>query len=104
MQINRRQLAAAVAAATWAGLILFAVVDGTGAFGTDIGFTASLQQSGLARIMFADIGVLSTLCAVWIIRTGHRLRYLFAAAALFTGSFAVLPFLSLYLLQPSKTT
>jgi hypothetical protein len=57
----------------------------------------TLRTSSLARGMFYDIGLLSTIFAAWI-AFGNTLkfRYIFAVATLFVGSGALLPFLAYY--------
>lgn len=61
----------------------------------DLGTLDTLKQSHFARVMFADIGALSTLGALYAILAGKsRARFPAALASLFVGSFALLPFLA----------
>lgn len=98
-----RKPAALAAVLTWLGLILFVILEGQGLFGPDIGMSETLRTSGFARIMFADIGAVSTLVAIWIVLSSKlRVRYVFAAASLFVGSFAILPYVALYMLNEEQ--
>jgi len=102
-QQNRMYVAAA--SLSFFGLVGIAFADARGAFGDDIGLKDTLRHSSFARIMFADIGALSTIIAAWmILATNHPLRFVFAFASLFIGSFAVLPFLVLYFLGKAART
>jgi hypothetical protein len=79
----------------WLFLILFAFIDSKGKFGSDIGVKKTLKTSSFARIMFQDIGALSTLAAIWTVtQTKNPIRWVVAFLSVFTGSFALLPFLS----------
>ena len=80
----------------WIIFFAFVLVDNTKLLSTkDIGFWPSLEQSALARTMFADIGILSTILAGWAaFGTKEKLRYVFAIATLVVGSLAFLPLLS----------
>ncbi|MFC4638657.1 hypothetical protein [Deinococcus hohokamensis] len=61
----------------------------------DLGTRETLRRSPFARVMFMDIGVLSTLGALYLVVTGRtRVRVPAAVAALFAGSFALLPALA----------
>jgi hypothetical protein len=82
----------------WISFISFLFLDVFGIFGLkDIGFLESLQTSSLARGMFYDIGILSTIICAWIaFGTKHKFRYFFAIAGLFVGGLAILPFLGIY--------
>lgn len=55
----------------------------------------SLQQSAFTRVMFMDIGALSTLGALYLILNGQTsIRVPAAIASLFIGGFALLPALA----------
>ncbi len=61
----------------------------------DIGTLGALKQSGFTRVMFMDIGALSTLGALYLLLTGRTpVRYPAAVASLFVGSFALIPALA----------
>lgn len=61
----------------------------------ELGSLDSLKQSAFARIMFMDIGALSTLGALYLVLNGKTaLRVPAAFASLFAGSFALLPALA----------
>lgn len=76
----------------WATLIVAAALSGRR---PDLGTRESLRRSHFARVMFADIGALSTLGALYAVLAGRsRLRFAAGAATLFVGSFALLPFLA----------
>ncbi|ULH14702.1 hypothetical protein MF271_11890 [Deinococcus sp. KNUC1210] len=58
----------------------------------DIGTLAALRRSSFTRIMFMDIGALSTLGALYLALTGRTpARFPAAIASLFVGSFALIP-------------
>ncbi|WP_407569584.1 hypothetical protein [Deinococcus altitudinis] len=58
----------------------------------DLGTLGTLQRSSFARIMFMDIGAVSTLGALYLLLSGRTpLRYPAAVASLFAGSFALIP-------------
>lgn len=83
---------------TWIGLVVFAVLDTLKVFGSDIGITQTLATSSLARGMFIDIGILSTLTSAYILfNTNLKVKYIFALLTLFVGSFAALPYFAYYL-------
>lgn len=55
----------------------------------------TLKRSSFARVMFMDIGVLSTLGALYLVLNGKMaVRVPAAVASLFAGSFALLPALA----------
>lgn len=61
----------------------------------DIGLRGTLRRSAFARGMFADIGALSTLGALYLLVQGKTpVRVPAALASLFVGSFALLPALA----------
>lgn len=61
----------------------------------DLGTLETLRRSSFARIMFMDIGALSTLGALYLVLNGHtRVRVPAALASLAVGSFALLPALA----------
>lgn len=61
----------------------------------DLGVRETLRRSSFARVMFMDIGALSTLGALFLTLRGRtRLRGPAALASLFVGSFALLPALA----------
>ena len=74
---------------------LYAALMLTAALGrgkTDLGTLATLKQSRFARVMFMDIGAVSTLGALYLLLNGRTpLRYPAALASLFVGSFALIP-------------
>jgi len=77
-------------AGLYALLLLTAAVKGkrTG----DLGTLGTLRKSTFARVMFMDVGALSTLGALYLLLRGKtRLRYPAALASLFAGSFALIP-------------
>lgn len=74
-------------------LVLTAVL-GRGRPG-DLGTRETLRRSPFARVMFMDIGVLSTLGALYLVLNGKTaVRVPAAVASLFVGSFALLPALA----------
>ncbi|WP_424950672.1 hypothetical protein [Deinococcus sp.] len=77
-------------AGLYAMLLLTAVLGGRKR--GDIGTLSSLKQSSFTRIMFMDIGALSTLGALYLLLTGRTAaRFPAALASLFVGSFALIP-------------
>ncbi len=61
----------------------------------DLGAAETLRRSSFARIMFMDIGMLSTLGALYLLLGGRTpVRVPGAAASLFAGSFALIPALA----------
>lgn len=61
----------------------------------ELGTLDSLRRSSLSRIMFMDIGALSTLGALYLVLNGRTaVRVPAAVASLFLGSFALLPALA----------
>lgn len=61
----------------------------------DLGTRETLRRSPFARVMFMDIGVLSTLGALYLVLNGRAaVRVPAALASLFVGSFALLPALA----------
>lgn len=84
---------------SWILLILYIRKDPK-LFRNKLGVGETLKQSSFARGMFMDIGALSTIISAWMIwGTKSRLRFLFAILTLFVGSFAVLPFLTIYFIN-----
>ncbi|WP_027459808.1 hypothetical protein [Deinococcus murrayi] len=80
-------------AALFMMLVLSAVL-GRGRPG-DLGTLETLRRSPFARVMFMDIGVLSTLGALSLVLNGKTaVRVPAAVASLFVGSFALLPALA----------
>lgn len=81
----------------YASLLLMLVL--TAVFGRrrpgDLGTLESLRRSSFTRIMFMDIGALSTLGALYLVLNGKTaVRVPAAVASLFVGSFALLPALA----------
>lgn len=61
----------------------------------ELGTLDTLKRSSFARIMFMDIGALSTLGALYLVLNGRTaVRVPAAVASLFVGSFALLPALA----------
>ncbi|KQQ97746.1 hypothetical protein [Deinococcus sp. Leaf326] len=61
----------------------------------EFGMRDTLRRSSFARVMFADIGALSTLGALYLVLEGKTaVRVPGAVATLFAGSFALLPALA----------
>jgi hypothetical protein len=61
----------------------------------DLGTRETLRRSPFARVMFMDIGVLSTLGALYLVLNGKTaVRVPAALASLVVGSFALLPALA----------
>jgi hypothetical protein len=80
----------------WLGFIAYIVIESQGWFGPDLGFWPTLASSSFARVMFSDIGILSTLAAVWIwLDRKHPSAPIFAILMLVVGSGALLPYLAL---------
>ncbi|WP_110885505.1 hypothetical protein [Deinococcus yavapaiensis] len=76
----------------WAMLVLTSVWKPEG---QDLGTVATLKKSRFARVMFMDVGALSTLGALYAVLAGKsRARFPAALASLFVGSFALLPYLA----------
>jgi hypothetical protein len=78
---------------------LYAMLIATAVLGRaregDLGTLGTLRRSQFARVMFMDIGAVSTLAALYAVLNGKsRLRYPAAIASLFAGSFALIPFLA----------
>lgn len=105
MQINYRTLSL-LCWLTWLGFILFLVLDSFKVFGlSDIGFVESLDESSLARAMFMDIGILSTIIAGWMVfGTNQKYRWFFAILTGCLGSIGALPFLAIYFNEKSKVS
>ncbi|WP_407540865.1 hypothetical protein Q0M94_05625 [Deinococcus radiomollis] len=77
-------------AGLYAMLVLTAVLGGKKR--GDLGTLGTLRKSSFARIMFMDIGAVSTLGALYLLLSGRTpLRYPAAVASLFAGSFALIP-------------
>ena len=58
----------------------------------DLGTLAALRRSSFTRVMFMDIGALSTLGALYLALNGKTpARFPAAVASLFVGSFALIP-------------
>ena len=61
----------------------------------DLGLGGTLRRSTFARVMFMDVGALSTLGALYLVLNGKTaVRVPAAIATLFVGSFALLPALA----------
>ena len=61
----------------------------------ELGTLETLKRSSFARIMFMDIGMISTLGALYLVLEGKTpVRIPGAVATLFAGSFALLPALA----------
>ena len=61
----------------------------------DIGTLGALRASTFTRVMFMDIGALSTLGALYLLLSGKTAaRFPAAVASLFVGSFALIPALA----------
>jgi hypothetical protein len=80
----------------WLLFIGYVVLESWQPFGPDLGFLPTLAASGFARVMFSDIGILSTLAAVWmLLERKHWSAPIFAFAMLFLGSGSLLLYLAL---------
>ncbi|MBB5234406.1 hypothetical protein [Deinococcus budaensis] len=76
------------------GLLVLSTVLGRRRPG-DLGTLETLRRSSFARVMFMDIGALSTLGALYLVLNGKTaVRVPAALASLFVGSFALLPALA----------
>lgn len=80
-------------------LSLLAMLVLTAVFGRrrpgELGTLETVRRSPFARIMFMDIGALSTLGALYLVLNGRTpVRVPAAVASLFVGSFALLPALA----------
>ncbi|MFC4454564.1 hypothetical protein [Deinococcus sonorensis] len=78
---------------------LYALLLTTAALGRgrpdDLGTLETLRRSRFARVMFMDVGALSTLGALYLLLHGRTpLRVPGALASLFVGSFALIPALA----------
>ncbi|WP_309571471.1 hypothetical protein [Deinococcus sp.] len=78
---------------------LFMMLVLTAVFGKkrpgELGTAEALKRSSFTRIMFMDIGALSTLGALYLVLNGRTaVRVPAAIASLFLGSFALLPALA----------
>jgi hypothetical protein len=61
----------------------------------NLGTLATLRQSHFSRVMFMDIGAVSTLGALYLVLAGRTpVRVPAAVASLFVGSFALIPALA----------
>jgi len=61
----------------------------------ELGTLETLRRSSFARIMFMDIGMISTLGALYLVLEGKTpVRVPGAVATLFAGSFALIPALA----------
>ena len=79
--------------------VLMLLLVGTAVLGRgrpgDLGTRETLRRSPFARVMFMDIGALSTLGALYLLLNGRTaVRVPGAVASLFAGSFALLPALA----------
>lgn len=75
-------------------LLVATAVLGRGRPG-DLGTRETLRRSPFARVMFMDVGALSTLGALYLLLNGRTpVRVPGAVASLFAGSFALLPALA----------
>ncbi|WP_293913123.1 hypothetical protein [Deinococcus sp.] len=80
-------------ASLYATLVLSAVLGGKRS--GDLGTLGTLRASSFARIMFMDIGMVSTLGALYLVLAGKTpVRVPAAVATLFLGSFALIPALA----------
>ncbi|MEF2279286.1 hypothetical protein V3W47_13345 [Deinococcus sp. YIM 134068] len=76
------------------GLLVLTAILGRAQTG-DLGTVGTLRQSTFARVMFMDIGVLSSLGALYLVLNGRTaVRIPAAIATLFVGSFVLLPALA----------
>ena len=77
-------------AGLYAMLVLTAVLGGKKK--GDIGTLGALRSSTFTRVMFMDIGAVSTLGALYLLLSGRTAaRFPAAVASLFVGSFALIP-------------
>ena len=77
-------------AGLYAMLILTSVLGGKKK--GDIGTLGALRSSTFTRVMFMDIGAVSTLGALYLLLSGRTAaRFPAAVASLFVGSFALIP-------------
>jgi hypothetical protein len=77
----------------WVALLVFSLISSRF---SALDFWETLQGSHFARVMFSDIGVLSTLISGYIVLVHKAVwRIPFAIAILIVGSFALLPYLAL---------
>ena len=77
-------------AGLYALLLLTAVLGGKKR--GDLGTLGTLGKSSFARVMFMDIGAVSTLGALYLLLSGKTAaRFPAAVASLFVGSFALIP-------------
>lgn len=75
-------------------LLVLTAVFGRGRPG-ELGTRETLSRSSFARVMFMDIGALSTLGSLYLVVRGKTaVRVPAAVASLFVGSFALLPALA----------
>ncbi|RJF73747.1 hypothetical protein D3875_13455 [Deinococcus cavernae] len=75
-------------------MLVLSAVLGRGRPG-ELGTLDTLKRSSFARVMFMDIGALSTLGALYLVLNGKTaVRVPAALASLFAGSFALLPALA----------
>jgi hypothetical protein len=76
----------------WAMLVVTSVARPRG---KDLGTLETLRRSHFSRVMFADIGALSTLGALYaVLRFRSPWRFVAGGLTLFVGSFALLPYLA----------
>lgn len=81
----------------WLLLVGYAIYDNLVLTNT-LTVSEALNVSSFTRLMFWDIGLLSTILAYWMVfHTNLKIRYVFAVMTLFAGSFAFLPYLAIYL-------
>lgn len=97
---NSRKLFALGSFLMWLSLVILVFIDSTGQLGQQGDVLVALQEHSFTRIMFADIGALSTVAAIWIFFSNNNLksRFLFAPLTLFVGSFSLLLYLVVYFL------
>ncbi len=77
----------------WAALAATAALKPRGR--EDMGTLETLRRSHFSRVMFADIGALSTLGALYAVtRSRSPLRFVAGGLTLVVGSFALLPYLA----------
>lgn len=95
-KMKKYKIISVICLLTWLFLLAYAVFDNI-VFTNELGVIEVLEKSSFARIMFNDIGGLSTAASAWIIfATKLKIRWFFAILILFTGSFALFPYLSIY--------
>lgn len=106
MQKRNNLILSIISLLTWISLINLVKQDKSNKFFKEdqIGTIDTLKKSSFARGMFLDIGVLSSIISFWIFKSSKsKLRIPFVIATIFVGSFAALPYFTMYFFVKAVT-